>query len=292
MRIETDLSKLSTFAITKTVDLTKVLRSKVFNAKVEFPPVGYKARILCIFHEDKNESLAIYANGYYCFGCRAKGDTIAFVMAVTGVTFPQAVDLIREAAEETDVVLDYDVVGSAALHRSRALEILDDKPRAERFRWWCKVLNGKPFGKWDIIPDEPDARSWAINRGAGFFTALQVDRPESPCWYFGNWYIDLDGSREDTLRDYTNAIATLRGDSQLSEAKKDQIKAWDTGGRGYHIEVKTNGNGPLLPLTYARLTASLQLPTADLSIYNLGRGRLWRIEGLVRPNGKRKTRIL
>lgn len=283
MRIETDLSKSTTFAITKTVDLHAVLRSKAFQSRCNFPPLPYRARILCIFHEDTNESLSIYPNGYYCFGCKAKGDTAAFIMSVAGVTFPQAINIIREASEELDTSLDYDVVGSAALHKSRALEILDDKPRPERFRWWCKVLNGKPFGKWDIIPDEPDARSWAINRGAGFFTALQVDRPESPCWYSGNWYIDLDGQAEATLLDYNKAIEILGTVS---------VRAWNTGGRGYHIEVETNGIGPLLPLTYARLTASLQLPTADLSIYNLGRGRLWRIEGLVRPNGKRKTRIL
>ena len=46
---------------------------------------------ICPFHNEKTPSLYLKNNFAYCFGCNWKGDTIAFVMKIKGLTFPQAV---------------------------------------------------------------------------------------------------------------------------------------------------------------------------------------------------------
>lgn len=45
----------------------------------------------CPFHDDKTASLNIKNNFYYCHGCGAQGDTIAFLMRRDGIGFTQAV---------------------------------------------------------------------------------------------------------------------------------------------------------------------------------------------------------
>ena len=52
----------------------------------------------CPIHQEKTPSLKIYrdTNSWYCFGCHAGGDTIAFVMAVEQCDFVEAVKMIGE----------------------------------------------------------------------------------------------------------------------------------------------------------------------------------------------------
>lgn len=48
---------------------------------------------LCPFHSEKHPSFHIYEkkNRYYCFGCNAHGDSIAFYMNINNVSFIDAV---------------------------------------------------------------------------------------------------------------------------------------------------------------------------------------------------------
>ncbi len=50
-------------------------------------------KLLCIFHQEKTPSLTIFTdtNTFYCFGCKAQGDSIAFYQKVYGVDFVEAV---------------------------------------------------------------------------------------------------------------------------------------------------------------------------------------------------------
>ena len=46
----------------------------------------------CPFHQEKTPSFKVFpkTNTYKCFGCGAGGNSIAFLMAKEGITFPEA----------------------------------------------------------------------------------------------------------------------------------------------------------------------------------------------------------
>ncbi|MBE0427884.1 MAG: hypothetical protein IBX72_14720 [Nitrospirae bacterium] len=51
---------------------------------------------VCPFHNDKQPSLSIKHNRFYCFGCHAKGDVIEFLMRRDGLSFKEAVNFLTE----------------------------------------------------------------------------------------------------------------------------------------------------------------------------------------------------
>lgn len=47
--------------------------------------------IVCPFHKgDRNASLKIYKDSFYCFGCGAAGDVFDFVRKMDGMSFKEA----------------------------------------------------------------------------------------------------------------------------------------------------------------------------------------------------------
>lgn len=284
MRLAVDLKGVDIVKRIRASNLFEIFMHPMVREAIALPEFKqYTDRVRCIFHDDPNPSLRLYPNGYYCFGCRAKGDTIELLQHITGLDFNSLLKLLANClSDELVEVADEDYTD---VYNDRFQALFKEGPRSERFIWWCGMLNDKPRGKWQFIPDDPDAKQWAINQGAGFFSILAVDRVELPCWYFGPWYIDLDGpgARDD--------VEKIR---ERYEGKGLQV--WDTGKKGYHAIIDMPGDGPLLPHVYKEMTVELkeelELSTPDMGVYNLGRGRVWRIEGIVRPNGKRKTRII
>jgi len=57
---------------------------------------NYKAR--CPFHEDRNPSFVVYpkTQSFHCYGCRAHGDVLSFLMRKESLTFPEALNVLRE----------------------------------------------------------------------------------------------------------------------------------------------------------------------------------------------------
>lgn len=51
---------------------------------------------LCPFHDDKNPSMDVRNNFFYCYACGAKGDVLDFVMKRDGLTFPEAVKNLNQ----------------------------------------------------------------------------------------------------------------------------------------------------------------------------------------------------
>ncbi len=49
----------------------------------------------CPFHDDKKPSMSVTGNLFHCFGCGEKGNTITFVMKMTGLDFVGAVKYIN-----------------------------------------------------------------------------------------------------------------------------------------------------------------------------------------------------
>ncbi len=72
-------------------DIVEVVRQHV-----DLKAAGSVYKGLCPFHKEKTPSFIVTpARGrYHCFGCGAGGDVISFVMAVEGVTFPEAVEIL------------------------------------------------------------------------------------------------------------------------------------------------------------------------------------------------------
>lgn|GEM_PF-708907 len=55
----------------------------------------------CPFHEDRTPSFVVFPDTqtFYCFGCRAHGDVLAFLMRIEHLTFPEALQVCRRLSE-------------------------------------------------------------------------------------------------------------------------------------------------------------------------------------------------
>lgn len=53
---------------------------------------------LCPFHNEKTPSFTVFpkTRSYYCFGCGAGGDAVSFVMAMEGLSYPEAVEYLAD----------------------------------------------------------------------------------------------------------------------------------------------------------------------------------------------------
>lgn len=57
---------------------------------------GHIPMIRCPFHEDSTPSMAVYDDGFHCFGCGWHGDAADLMMALNGWDFRQFVDFIGQ----------------------------------------------------------------------------------------------------------------------------------------------------------------------------------------------------
>ena len=75
---------------------TEVPIEKVIGEYIQLRPSGKNLVGRCPFHEDRTPSFTVYlqSNTYYCFGCKAHGDVIAFVRAMEGLSFTQALEVL------------------------------------------------------------------------------------------------------------------------------------------------------------------------------------------------------
>lgn len=56
-----------------------------------FLKVTSNKKVNCLFHNDREASMHIYPNSYYCFSCSAHGSVIDIVMKLHNCSFTQAV---------------------------------------------------------------------------------------------------------------------------------------------------------------------------------------------------------
>lgn len=69
---------------------------KLAEAVDEPRKVGSVYKMHCPFHEDRNPSMAVYEDGFHCYGCGWHGDTVSFIMAVNGWAFRDFLDFIGQ----------------------------------------------------------------------------------------------------------------------------------------------------------------------------------------------------
>lgn len=58
--------------------------------------VGSVYKMRCPFHEDRNPSMAVYPDGFHCYGCGWHGDAVDFIMALNGWDFRDFIDFIGQ----------------------------------------------------------------------------------------------------------------------------------------------------------------------------------------------------
>ncbi|ODS22421.1 hypothetical protein AB835_14235 [Candidatus Endobugula sertula] len=82
--------------VKSTVSLLDWVRGQGYEVKKQ----GKDYAVLCPFHDEKTPLMMISPakNVYHCFGCGAKGSVIDWVMKTLSVSFPHAMELLREFA--------------------------------------------------------------------------------------------------------------------------------------------------------------------------------------------------
>lgn len=105
--------------------------------------VGRRWTGLCPFHGEKTPSFSINAEDglYYCFGCQAKGDTIAFVRELQHLDFVEAVEWL---AGQSGVTVRYTEAGQGESRKRRT--ILTEAVEAAVEWYHQRLLTGRDAG--------------------------------------------------------------------------------------------------------------------------------------------------
>ena len=83
----TTITKIDTKLLLDRTDLADLIVSDLGQpAKVSGKYIFFR----CPFHDDKSPSMAVTVDRYYCFGCRANGDAIAWLMNYRKLSFMDA----------------------------------------------------------------------------------------------------------------------------------------------------------------------------------------------------------
>lgn len=93
----------------------------VISQHLQLKKVGRRWTGLCPFHQEKSPSFSVNAEEglYYCFGCRASGDTITFVREIEHLDFVAAVERLASSAGVTLHYTDDD--GGESRKRNKVL---------------------------------------------------------------------------------------------------------------------------------------------------------------------------
>lgn len=114
--------------------------------------------------------------------------------------------------------------------------------------------------------------------------------------FSGPLYFDWDAeSLDDTIKPFQEFL------KKLKELQVDltSLRLYATGGRGFHLEIpepifnpKAGKSWTLhLPYIYKEVALELAVDTLDLRVYTGRKGRMWRVPGVKRSNGKYKVAI-
>ncbi len=166
-----------------------------------------------------------------------------------------------------------------------------------RLRYWTT----DPQGAWRLIKNTPEARDKAINDGAAFFTMCALSAPyeegaEEP-HRWGDLCFDFD-SKDDPGAAHEDVKRLVAHLEEVYSVEPETLRFFASGSKGFHVEVPAalfagEAGDPLLPRIHkrmaARLAVSANLPTLDMAIYNMRKGRMWRIPNVKRANGRYKA---
>lgn len=169
----------------------------------------------------------------------------------------------------------------------------------KRYRYWKKKVKEH---KWQLTEDTKEELQGARKQGAMFITLMSLSEPykgnghpEPHRW--GDFPLDFD-CKEDpgkALREVRELCLTHL--PELYGVDVHALRFFASGSKGFHVELPAKlfdaeDGDPYLPLIYKRIAAlwkeKFNLETLDLSIYSMGKGRMWRLPNVRRDNGKHK----
>ena len=155
---------------------------------------------------------------------------------------------------------------------------------------------------WRFIPNTLEEKRNAINRGAMFFTWTTFPEPydknKPEPLRAGDMPLDFD-DKENPARalDDMKKLCLLHL-PELYDLDPYSIEFYCSGGKGFHAVIPKElfglaGGDPYLPKIYKWIahdwTERFQLTTLDLSMYCMGKGKMFRIPNVRRRNGKYKV---
>ncbi len=167
-------------------------------------------------------------------------------------------------------------------------------------RYWKKE---KANDWWKLIPDTEMARKLAIRQGAMFFTWAAIsesykgDTHPEPI-RFGDLPLDFDSKDdpEKALRDMSQLC--LIHLPEFYDLDPYDIEFYCSGSKGFHAVIpaallNAHNGDPYLPLIYKRIVSHwatrFRLTKTDLSMYAMGKGKMFRIPNVRRKNGRYKV---
>lgn len=170
------------------------------------------------------------------------------------------------------------------------------------FKYVVFAQNGR--GRWQLMRETAQPESPYY-----FHTVLSLShdpdtisggskKADSYIQYMGPMYFDLDGEDqgaelEAVIADAKRLVQNLMLDYTLHQ---QDLRIFLTGGRGLHIEIDPAFFGLTkpqvkLPKIWGAFANRFKSDYIDRSIYSMGRGRMWRVPGMQRTNGKYKVQI-
>ncbi len=110
------------------------LQDLVREHNVHLIPSGRRLKGLCPFHAEKTPSFTVNLENqsFYCFGCQAGGDLFKFVMSMSHLDFPDAVEML---ARRAGVTVEYEGGNGprSAARRESTAELYDALALAQDF---------------------------------------------------------------------------------------------------------------------------------------------------------------
>jgi len=166
----------------------------------------------------------------------------------------------------------------------------------KRWRYWKEEPKER---KWKVIEDSQEALQGALSKGAMFVTWMAFQdngQPEPHRW--GDFPLDFDCAEDPAKAFQEMKELCLVHLPKFYDLDPYGLRFYASGEKGFHVEIPAEFLGaqdgdPYLPLIYKRIAASwkerFNLTTLDLSIYSMGKGRMWRLPNVKRQNGRHKV---
>jgi len=170
----------------------------------------------------------------------------------------------------------------------------------QRVRYYKKE---KPNSRWELMADTETAQRIVVKKGAMFATWNAFSEPykgngQAEPRRFGNMPLDFDSKEnpEEALREMQQLC--LFHLPELYNVDPYEFEFYCSGSKGFHAVIPAeligaqNGD-PYLPLIYKKIVSDwaqgLKLKTIDLTMYAMGKGKMFRIANVRRDNGKYKV---
>lgn len=97
----------------------------VISSYVKLTRAGANMKGLCPFHSEKTPSFTVYTSSasFYCFGCRAGGDVISFIMKAENLDYPSAAEFLANRVGIAIPEQDEESYVNKSVSRSKVIEM-------------------------------------------------------------------------------------------------------------------------------------------------------------------------